>query len=261
MDTIGVLTTVASMDQARQLARAIVERRLAACAQLSSIESFYHWNGVVQDEPEVRVLFKTTRAQHARLQAALLGLHPYALPAIYAVELFGVHAPYAQWVSEHTHQEDILSTDLHTSASAVDQAGSPVVPCLRYRDAPAAIEWLCSAFGFSKQAVHADADGSIAHAQLVLDWGRGRGMIMLGSVSGKDSEWGRLTRQPDEIGGAETQSAYLVVADAEAVYARAKAAGATIRIEIKTEDYGGRGFTCSDPEGHIWNIGSYDPWA
>ena len=85
-------------------------------------------------------------------------------------------------------------------------------------------------------------------------------MVMLGSVGKTPTPWGQLTRQPDEIGGAETQSAYLVVVDADAVYARAKAAGAKILIDIKDEDYGGRGFTCADPEGHIWNFGTYDPW-
>ena len=131
-----------------------------------------------------------------------------------------------------------------------------VIPCLRYRDAPAAIEWLCAAFGFEKQAVHANPDGSIAHAQLTF----GNGMIMLGSVSNIDSEYGALIRQPDEVGGAETQSAYLIVADADAVYARAKAVGAVIVLDIKDEDYGGRGFTCRDLEGHVWNFGTYDPW-
>lgn len=135
-----------------------------------------------------------------------------------------------------------------------------IIPCLRYRNAPAAIDWLCAAFGFEKHAVHANPDGSIAHAQLSF----GNGMIMLGSVStsapGTESEWGRLIRQPDEIGGAETQSAYLIVADADAVYARARAAGAQILLDIKDEDYGGRGFTCRDPEGHVWSFGTYDPW-
>ena len=132
---------------------------------------------------------------------------------------------------------------------------SRIIPCLRYRDAPAAIAWLCDIFGFEKQAVYANSDGSIAHAQLTL----GKGMIMLGSVS-PESEWGKLIRQPDEIGGVETQSSYLIVDDADAVYARAKAAGAKIVIEIKFEDYGGRGFSCLDLEGRLWNIGTYDPW-
>ena len=44
------------------------------------------------------------------------------------------------------------------------------------------------------------------------------------------------------------------------VYAHAKVAGAEIVIEIKDEDYGGRGFSCRDPESHLWNVGTYDPW-
>lgn len=131
---------------------------------------------------------------------------------------------------------------------------APVIPCLRYRDAPAAIEWLGRAFGFEPQLVVPGDAGTIAHAQLRL----GSGMIMLGSVV--DSEYGRWMKQPDEIGGAGTQSIYLVVADADAVYAQAKAADAAIVIEIKDEDYGGRGFTCRDLEGHLWSVGTYDPW-
>ena len=131
-----------------------------------------------------------------------------------------------------------------------------VIPCLRYRDAPKAIEWLCSVFGFEKHLVVPNEDGSIAHAQLSL----GNGMVMLGSVSKVDNEFGRLTTQPDAIGGLETQSPYLVVTDADAVYQRAKAAGAKMEIEIKNEDYGGRGFSCRDLEGHLWSVGSYDPW-
>ncbi len=131
-----------------------------------------------------------------------------------------------------------------------------VIPCLRYRDAPAAIEWLCENFGFEKQLVVPNDDGTIAHAQLSF----GNGMIMLGSVLEHETEFGRLIKQPDEIGGAETQTAYIVVSDADAVYARAKDAGAEIVIGIKDEDYGGRGFSCRDLEGHLWNFGTYDPW-
>ena len=67
-------------------------------------------------------------------------------------------------------------------------------------------------------------------------------------------------KQPDEIGGAETQSAYVIVSDADLVYARAKAANAEIVRDIRNEDYGGRGFSCRDLEGHLWSIGTYDPW-
>ena len=76
-----------------------------------------------------------------------------------------------------------------------------------------------------------------------------------------DSEYGRQLRQPDEIGGASTQGIYVIVNSADALYAQAKAAGAQIVVELKDEDYGGRGFTCRDIEGHLWSFGTYDPWA
>jgi uncharacterized glyoxalase superfamily protein PhnB len=133
--------------------------------------------------------------------------------------------------------------------------GAKLIPCMRYRDAPAAIDWLCETFGFARHLVVPDEQGGIAHAQ--LRFGKGNDMLMLGSVV--ESEFGRLMRQPDQAGGC-TQSLYLVVEDADALYARAKAAGAEILIELKDEDYGGRGFSCHDPEGHLWSFGSYDPW-
>ena len=131
---------------------------------------------------------------------------------------------------------------------------STVIPGLIYRDAAAAIEWLCRIIGFEKRMVCPDESGRIVHAELTL----GGGMIMLGSVN--EGEYGKLIKQPDAIGGAETQSPYVIVLDADAVYARAKASGAPIVIDIKDESYGGRGFSCRDPEGHLWNIGTYDPW-
>ena len=70
----------------------------------------------------------------------------------------------------------------------------------------------------------------------------------------------RFMRQPDEIGGAETRCVNLIVADPDAVYARVKETGGKILLDIEDKHYGGRGFTCCDFEGHIWNIGSYDPW-
>ena len=56
-------------------------------------------------------------------------------------------------------------------------------------------------------------------------------------------------------------SVYVVVDDADAHFARAKAAGAQIVREPVTQDYGGRDYTCKDPEGHVWTFGTYDPMA
>jgi uncharacterized glyoxalase superfamily protein PhnB len=125
---------------------------------------------------------------------------------------------------------------------------------MRYRNVAAAVEWLCKAFGFEKHHVVSGGDGTIAVAQLSF----GANMIMLLPVGG--SELDRLMKQPDEIGGAETQSCYLVVGDIDSHYGKAKSAGAQFVLDLKEYDNGGRGFSCRDPEGHIWSFGTYDPW-
>lgn len=131
---------------------------------------------------------------------------------------------------------------------------STIIPALRYKDAPAAIEWLCHVLGCTKHAVYANPDGTIGHAELAL----GGGMIMLGSA--KDDEHGRRFKSPHEVGGVETCSVYVVVADADAVCAKAKAADAEIIRELQNTDYGSREFALRDPEGHSWSLGTYDPW-
>lgn len=131
---------------------------------------------------------------------------------------------------------------------------STVIVCMSYRDAPAAIEWLCRNFDFVQRAVHRDDGGLVVHAELTF----GNGMIMLGSV--KESEYGRLIRQPEQIAGFVTQSVYVITSAPDEIYRRVKAAGARILIDIRNEDYGSRGFTCADPEGHVWTFGTYDPW-
>jgi uncharacterized glyoxalase superfamily protein PhnB len=140
-------------------------------------------------------------------------------------------------------------------SSLAKNTKATVISCLRYRDAPAAIEWLCRAFGFEKRLVVPNPDGTIAHSELSF----GNGMIMVGSVS--DNEFGRLMKQPDQIGGAETQSPYLIASDADAIYSKAKSAGAAIVMEISDKGYGGRDFACRDLEGHLWTFGTYDPWV
>jgi uncharacterized glyoxalase superfamily protein PhnB len=134
------------------------------------------------------------------------------------------------------------------------QARVSIIPTLRYRDAAAAVEWLCDAFGFEKHLVVPGPDGTISHAQLRF----GTGMIMLGSAG--DDEFGRFQKPPTD-GAPVTQSPYVVVDDPDAHYAQARAAGADVVMEIRDEDYGGRGYSCRDPEGHLWNFGSYDPLA
>lgn len=139
-------------------------------------------------------------------------------------------------------------------ASLESSTKSTIMPALRYRDAKTAIDWLCTVFGFERHAVYEGPDGSIGHAELTL----GGGMIMLGSQ--KDDEYGRGFRSPAELGGVETRSVYIVVEDADAVFARATAAGAAVVRPLQDMGYGSREFTVKDPEGHSWSVGTYDPW-
>ena len=134
-------------------------------------------------------------------------------------------------------------------------AMSTIIPGMRYADAPAAIEWLCRAFGFSRHLVVPDDQGGIAHARLVL----GNGMIMLGSAR-EGSEHDEVVKLPRDV-GANTQSAYIVIQEIEEHYRRAVAEGAAIVYELSSQDYGGQLYSACDPEGHLWNFGSYDPWA
>jgi uncharacterized glyoxalase superfamily protein PhnB len=138
--------------------------------------------------------------------------------------------------------------------SVARQTTVTVIPGLQYQDARAAIEFLCTAFGFEKKAVYEGEGGTIAHAELTL----GNGMVMLGSVN--ESAYGKLLKRPSAISGV-TMSVYAIVQDADAHFARAKQAGAVITREPVTQDYGGRDYTAKDPEGHVWTFGTYDPWA
>lgn len=95
---LAVLTTVASRAEAQRLARALVERDLVACAQISEIESFYRWQGALQNEPEFRLLCKTTQTLYEALEQAILELHPYQVPAIHAYAIERISGPYADWI-------------------------------------------------------------------------------------------------------------------------------------------------------------------
>ncbi len=149
----------------------------------------------------------------------------------------------ANQVQEHAMNKTEMSTK------------TAVIPTLRYRDGKTAIDWLCATFGFEKNLVIPDKSGEIAHAQLTF----GNGMIMLGSAN--NNVFHNLVKSPAESGAVGSQSVYIIVTDVDQHYARTVSAGAEIVMAIKDEDYGGRGYSCRDLEGHVWSFGSYDPWA
>ena len=127
-----------------------------------------------------------------------------------------------------------------------------IFPALRYRDAPAAIEWLGRAFGFEARMVVDGAPGTVAHAELAC----GRAMIMLGSARAPDADEYSAAAPPP--GGT---ALYMVVEDPDAHHERARAAGAEIVRALNDTDYGSREYAARDPEGNVWSFGTYQPWA
>lgn len=130
-----------------------------------------------------------------------------------------------------------------------------IIPALRYRNAPAAIDWLGRAFGFTPRLVVPDDHGGIAHAQLTL----GSGMIMLGTHQDGGDPRAEI-KTPADL-GANTQAPYIVIPEIDAHYQQARQAGAEIVHPIADQPHGGRLYTARDPEGYLWHFGSYDPWA
>ncbi len=128
---------------------------------------------------------------------------------------------------------------------------SNIYPTLTYDDAPAAIEWLCRAFGFEKRLVVPGENSTVMHSELSF----GPGVIM---VSSPKAEARRVSPHslPGLPGGLCVQ-----VDDPDAHYARAMKAGAKLLHPLKDEEYGSRGYMVADPEGHVWYFGTYRPGA
>lgn len=124
-------------------------------------------------------------------------------------------------------------------------------PALRCRDAAAMIDWLGKAFGFSVHAKYMNGE-EVCHAEL----GFGTSLIMIGSS--RPDGYGDIVGEPGTNGG---KSVYIAVEDVEAVYTRAKAAGAVVVQVLTSRDYGSREFVCRDPEGNVWCVGTYWPKA
>ena len=105
-ETLLVLTNLPDADSAKQVARQLVEQRLAACVNiLPACTSVYRWNDAVESATEVPVLIKTTLARYPDLQAALTEVHPYELPEIIAVPLHEGLPAYLAWVGAETTEQ------------------------------------------------------------------------------------------------------------------------------------------------------------
>src|SRR5438874_856874 len=118
-----------------------------------------------------------------------------------------------------------------------------IIPYLAYADAPAAIDFLCRAFGFAETMRMAMEDGRIGHAELALD---GDAALYLASLW---PEMGHMS--PRDLPGVHAQI-YVIVDDVDAHHARARGAGATIAAPPADTPYGERSYRATDPEGHRW---------
>ena len=117
-----------------------------------------------------------------------------------------------------------------------------------YQDPKAAYRWLEAAFGFEPLFVLLDGDGNLAHSEMSY----GDSVVMVGS------EWSDDHKSPRSVGGRNTQSVHVQLAEGEDIdahCAHARAAGATIVMEPATQFYGDRTYRARDPEGHIWTFG------
>ncbi|MFE3886381.1 divalent-cation tolerance protein CutA [Streptomyces lydicus] len=100
---LTVMTTVDSEAKAADLARGAIERRVAACAQISApVTSVYRWDGAIETGQEWQVLFKTAEARYAALEAYLLRAHDYDTPEIIATPVTHGGAGYLSWVAKET---------------------------------------------------------------------------------------------------------------------------------------------------------------
>ena len=129
IDCIAVITTVGSRDEARAIARALVARGLVACAQISEIESLYRWNGALHEDREWRLLLKTVADRYDAVEQAIRAVHPYELPAIYALSVDRAYGPYADWVRSESAGVDRSDDTMPAAPTGVP--GSPA------RDDPA----------------------------------------------------------------------------------------------------------------------------
>ena len=100
-ERLVVLSTVATAEDAERLARALVDRGLAACVNvLPGVISIYRWKGQVEADAERLLVIKTRAERFEALREAIVSLHPYGVPEVIALAITAGHAPYLAWLDE-----------------------------------------------------------------------------------------------------------------------------------------------------------------
>ena len=102
-DVLLVLVTVPTPERAAEMARTLVDERLAACGNVvPGLRSIYRWEGKVQEDDEALLLLKTTRARFEALRDRVLALHPYEVPEVIALPVEAGSAAYLGWIAAET---------------------------------------------------------------------------------------------------------------------------------------------------------------
>jgi periplasmic divalent cation tolerance protein len=100
-DKIVVLVTVGSAQEATQLAKSLVEKRLAACVnQIPGISSWYWWEDKVTEDQEVLLVMKSSRERFDELEKEVLRLHSYAIPEVIALPIVEGSKNYLNWIED-----------------------------------------------------------------------------------------------------------------------------------------------------------------
>jgi periplasmic divalent cation tolerance protein len=100
-EIVSVYATFGSEEEARSIARTLVEERLAACANiLGPCQSIYRWQGRIEEAPEVAAIFKTRADAASRLVERIAELHSYDVPAAVVWPIREAAVDYAQWVAQ-----------------------------------------------------------------------------------------------------------------------------------------------------------------
>jgi periplasmic divalent cation tolerance protein len=97
-----VLTTTGSSEQAEELAKKIVEKKLAACVQVQQIRSYYMWKGEACNDPECLLFIKARIVQYKELEAFIRKNHTYDTPEIVQLPITAGFSGYLSWIDEVT---------------------------------------------------------------------------------------------------------------------------------------------------------------
>ena len=104
-ERVVAVSTVNKPEDAERIARALVERGLAACVNVvPGVVSIYRWKGQIEREGELLLVIKTRTERIEALREALVTLHPYEVPELIVLPIMGGHAPYLAWLDENTKE-------------------------------------------------------------------------------------------------------------------------------------------------------------